>query len=305
LNRAVALCSAAALVACRAAAPPPAHAALVNGDPISNADLDAELTHSLAERGEDGAAQAPEAERRELRRLALERLVAEKLLLQAARARELTVSDEDVEREMQSLRADHPSDEEWRAHLKAGGFDEAALRERMRERMLIGRLLTSEVSLRVALGADDVHEYYRAHRDEFREAEAVRCAQILTRTLDEAKAAVTRLRRGEPFEKVAAEVSRSPDAREGGDVGWFSRGTMPDAFDQGCFGLSKGQLSEPVVSPWGVHVFKLLDRRGQREAPFEEARPRIEKKMRAEKESEARAAYIERLKAQARIEVTP
>jgi peptidyl-prolyl cis-trans isomerase C/foldase protein PrsA len=293
-----------ALSACRAAPPPPTHAALVNGETIGLDELDAELRRALAERGDEGAAaQVPEEEVKKLRALTLERLIAERLLLQTARLREIKVSDEDVERELQSQKSGFGSEEDWNAHLAASGLDEKALRERGRARLLIVRLLASEVIARVGLGADDARNYFEAHRDEFREPEQVRCAQILVRTADDAKAALGRLRRGELFEKVAAEVSRSPDARQGGDVGWFARGAMPEKFDEACFTLYKGQISEPVVSPYGVHVFKLLDKRGKQELTFDEARPRIEKRVRAEKESEAQAAYVERLRAQAKIEV--
>ena len=71
---------------------------------------------------------------------------------------------------------------------------------------------------------------------------------------------------------MARQAGTSPDARGGGDLGWFSKGTMPKVFDDTCFSLQTGKLSGVVASPYGYHVFKVLGRRGPRTRKFEDVK---------------------------------
>ncbi len=63
------------------------------------------------------------------------------------------------------------------------------------------------------------------------------------------------------FPEAAKKYSESPTKKHGGDVGWFGfRGKMPAAFSDVAFRLKVGEISEPVVSPFGVHLIQVTDR---------------------------------------------
>jgi peptidyl-prolyl cis-trans isomerase SurA len=62
------------------------------------------------------------------------------------------------------------------------------------------------------------------------------------------------------FADAAKAHSQSPTAKTGGDLGWIERHQpMPEAFSRAAFALEKGQFSEPVVSPFGVHLITVAD----------------------------------------------
>jgi parvulin-like peptidyl-prolyl isomerase len=68
-----------------------------------------------------------------------------------------------------------------------------------------------------------------------------------------------RLDSGEPFVELSREVSRAPNADTGGGLGLLSRGTLPEELDSVVFSLAAGDISDPVASPAGYHVFQVLE----------------------------------------------
>ncbi len=103
----------------------------------------------------------------------------------------------------------------------------------------------------------------------------VHAAHILVSTEEEANQALERIRNGEPFEVVAAEVSRDENnAYKGGDLGWFGRGRMVQAFEEVAFNLPVGEVSEPVQTEFGWHIIKVYDRREVPTTPAEQEEQR-------------------------------
>jgi parvulin-like peptidyl-prolyl isomerase len=86
-----------------------------------------------------------------------------------------------------------------------------------------------------------------------------RVRQMLLPTLEEAEVARRRVAAGEPFIEVSREMSKAANALTGGELGVLTRGTLPEELDNVVFSLSEGEVSEPVRSPAGYHVFQVLD----------------------------------------------
>src|SRR5690606_15538756 len=68
---------------------------------------------------------------------------------------------------------------------------------------------------------------------------------------------------GADFAAVAQRESADPGTRDrGGDLGQFTRGQMTEVFDEAAFSLPVGQLSEPILSPFGYHLIRVEERQG-------------------------------------------
>ncbi|MCJ7506586.1 peptidylprolyl isomerase [Candidatus Bathyarchaeota archaeon] len=87
----------------------------------------------------------------------------------------------------------------------------------------------------------------------------VHCAHILVKTEQEAKMVLERLKKGEKFANMAAEVSLCPSRKRGGDLGIFTRGKMVKEFENAAFSLQKGETSPVVKTKFGYHIVKRLE----------------------------------------------
>ncbi len=89
-----------------------------------------------------------------------------------------------------------------------------------------------------------------------------------------------RISSGESFEKLAGEFSADPgSASQGGDLGFFGRGVMDEAFEDAAFGLKPGELSEPVRSRFGYHLILLEEIKAPKITPFEQVRDKLRKEL--------------------------
>lgn len=112
-------------------------------------------------------------------------------------------------------------------------------------------------------------------------------------TLAEARDLRARAVAGANFARLAEENSQDPgSARQGGDLGFFSRGQMVAPFDEAAFALKVGEISEVVETPFGYHIIKLEERRGP---SFAEIKDTFREQARASKMMAATQEYITRL----------
>jgi peptidyl-prolyl cis-trans isomerase C len=105
--------------------------------------------------------------------------------------------------------------------------------------------------------------------------EEVHARHILLDNEADAKKAYDRVKAGEDFAKVAKEMSKDPGATDGGDLGWFTRDRMVKEFADAAFALKPGDISQPVKSQFGWHVIKLEDRREKAPPSLDQVKPQI------------------------------
>jgi hypothetical protein len=150
--------------------------------------------------------------------------------------------------------------------------------------------------------------FYRANLQFFRIPEMVHAAHIV-RNIDEQndessarhaiKQAAAELARGRPFSEVADELSDC--AGNGGDLGFFPRGQMVDAFDEVVFRLPPGRVSAIFRTEFGFHIAKVLEKRAAGIQPFELVRDEIERRLLAEKRQAALNRFVDDLRGKADI----
>lgn len=270
-----------------AVAPRPAVVATVGADVI----LASELREELERVGLEAGGETEPAVFSDLRDGVLDALVERRLLLAEARATGVVVTDDEVER-LVARRAAAAA----QASVADAIPSPAEMESRLREQLLVDRLLVREVVGRTALGPDEARKWYDEHREQLGRGERVRARQIVTRTNEEAQAVRKEALRGVDFEALAREHSIVPDAKAGGDLGWFSRGQMPPVVEDASFALRKNQIGEVVSSPWGYHVFKVIERDDGAVPSFAAAEKSIELELRRRAVARAQSEYVANLR---------
>lgn len=230
----------------------------------------------------------------------LETLIERTLLLQAAAAAGVSVTPEEVDRRVLALASEYP----------AGTFDEAlaksqtsraALKRSTRDQLITEKLLALEVHSRVAVTEEQIRQYYEEHTADFVEPEQVHAQQIVVKGLDEAKRVQQQLWQGKKFSDLARRYSLSPDARVGGDLGFFARGNMPPAFDEVVFKLNAGGTSEVVSTEYGFHLFRVIEKKPGHKRELAEVRALIEERLLSSLRAEGQKRYVNALREKANI----
>ncbi len=232
----------------------------------------------------------------------LKKLIESELLLQEAEVRNLTVTDEELDREISQLKEDYPKDT-LNEVLERIGLKLEEWREDRKEKLLIDKLIKREIDSVIHVSDDEVREYYEANKDQFQLPLMVRARQIVVATEEEASALRTRLIRGEDFAEIARIHSLSPDAEAGGDLGVFAKGQMPEKFDEIVFRYRVGSISKVVKSPYGYHIFKVEDRMRPRLQNIEEVRDQISAGIFQGRQEAFFKEWLDSLKVQAKINI--
>lgn len=243
-----------------------------------------------------------EEEKGDLERSFLVQVIDRELALAEADRLGVSVTSEEVEAALREHRRDYPGDA-FEQMLGAKGITLDDWRRDLEEGLLMEKVVRQAVYAKVAVAESEVDDYYQEHRDEFDRPAQVRARQIVVAGKDEGQRVLGLLRQGESFAEMARQNSLSPDAEEGGDLGFFARGDMPPEFDAIVFTLPAGRISDLVQSEYGFHIFLVEERREALRLPLSTVRAEIRDGLLAEKEERAYQQWLQDLRGRATIEV--
>lgn len=290
----------------------PAVVARVNGTEISGVELDQSIAAAAARMG--GA--IPADQRDAVVRALVDDLVARELLLQATKARGIEISEAELDGRVEQLRGRAGGSAQFDSHLKAQNMTVEKLREQMKGRLAISKLVLTEIAPDVSITPEQVSSYYAANPDEFTQPESIRASHILIRVPERAGAAEKTTARdraaalreealgGADFAALARENSDDEGSEaKGGDLGFFPRGSMVSPFEAAAFALELGEISEVVESRFGYHVIRLTERRAAQPVPIERVRGRLEQVLKHRQRQEEVNSFVEARKAEGKIEI--
>ena len=159
--------------------------------------------------------------------------------------------------------------------------------------------------------AAEVEKYYTEHAQEFATPRQVNVAHVLARVGETGGSAaedkartkiadvIRRAKAGEDFGRLAKELSDDPgSAKNGGEIGFVSKGQLVPDFEAAMLTLKKGEISpEPVRSPFGFHAIKVLDINEGGKKPLSEVAPQIRERLQSEAAEQAAKAKAEEARA--------
>lgn len=184
-------------------------------------------------------------------RAELEALIAEKLLQQAAAQKGVSVSESEVSARLQLLQQNAGSVEQFNQQLEALGITLAIVRQQIQTQIL------GEKVLGLAVSDEEIQRYFELNRPRLDFPARVRLRRLVVNEEAKARQAHERLKRGESFTKVTAEMSDYPDVRANqGEFGvWQQYGGVDSVIEEYAFKLQKGQYSESF--PYGSDFYIL------------------------------------------------
>ena len=175
---------------------------------------------------------------------------------------------------------------------------ESAFKEqlaRVKDELLVNYAAAKAVS-GVRVTDEEAKKFFDEHPEQFAGEETVSASHILVE--DEAKALelLADIREGKiTFEEAAAEHSKCPSGRNGGNLGEFGRGQMVPEFDTACFEMAIGELRGPVKTQFGYHIIRLNGKNAAEPIPYERIKEEIRRRLTAEKQEAAYRSKINQL----------
>jgi peptidyl-prolyl cis-trans isomerase C len=289
----------------------PAVLAHVNSENVTKADFDRLLRNVELTNG----APVPADRRDEIYRRVLDELVTYTLLKQEAKARNIIVTDAEVEEQLTAMRQAAKTEEAFKKALAARKMTLERLKTDARAEIAISKMMKAQVESTAEATDAEVRDYYDKNPDRFTRSEMVRASHILLRVdpnADEATkkqtrakidAVLKRARSGEDFGALAQQNSQDGSAPQGGDLGYFPKEKMVKEFADVAFAMKTGDISDVVPTQFGVHIIRVTDRKPAGTVPLDEVGPKVKQFLTEQKKQQQAQAFIAEVKQKAKIEV--
>ena len=257
----------------------------------------------------------PEAEIRKqlttIRQRAIDQAIGARLLFEEAEKLDIKISEADIDKRVGSMEEQAGGRESFEEIMARQGLDEKTLREQIRRGRKVDKLIAHITSSVAEPTEDDIREHFESHRGEYRLPQRVLAQHILVKAEDdnrtEARERIENLRRlaldGADFSDLASDHSDCPSGRQGGSLGWFSRGMMVPAFDQAAFDMPVGAISDVIETEFGYHIIYKTDQAEEKEADFDVARDKVREFLRHTRRGEVITAHVAGLRAKADVKI--
>tara|TARA_B100000686_G_scaffold274846_1_gene293095 strand:- start:1393 stop:2325 length:933 start_codon:yes stop_codon:yes gene_type:complete len=167
---------------------------------------------------------------------------------------------------------------------------------------LTKKLIHERVNSKLSVSDKEMREYFDKS-DKFHKKEQVRALHIMVESEADIIEIQKEIRRKQKsFSRLAKDYSLGPEGVQGGDLGYFEAGQMPEEFDD-VFKLKINKVSDIIRTPYGFHLFKVVDKVQERKMNFEESRSMIKNILLQDLQDKVFQEWFLNLKQNARIDI--
>ncbi len=237
-------------------------------------------------------------------------LIDQDLMVQKAKDLDIKVEPEVVKR-LDEIRKESKfaTQEELQAEVEKQGMVWKDFEDNIRRNLLMREVIGREVGSRVIVTHEDTRKYYEAHKQEFTFPEGVHLAEILVSTENRkpeeaekrAKDALAEIKAGGRWAVVAKKYSDHPSAADGGDIGFFKAGTLAPTLADAIAKLDDNEYTDLMHTKFGYMILKVLERRKQGIAKYEEVEPRVSEMLYNQQIEPALREYLRTLRKESYI----
>ena len=205
----------------------------------------------------------------------LEQLILESIQVQLGTRAGIRIDDRAVNEAIARIAGrNQMSVATFRRNLEADGLSFDQVREDIRRELILNQVRQRQIAQRVQISEQEIVNFLASPEGQAQQQVEYNLAHILIPTPDNASPAniqsaerragelSAQLRQGADFQTLAIANSGGQNALEGGDLGWRRVEQLPTLFAEQAVKMSKGEISEPIRSPAGFHIFRLVDTRG-------------------------------------------
>jgi parvulin-like peptidyl-prolyl isomerase len=217
---------------------------------------------------------------REARLRFLLQLLEEMIVLRRAEELHLSISPEEMQEAVGGIERDY-GDGSFETIFIKQAISSETWHERLKRQLLVEKVVREELLEGISVTPEEISQYYDEHREEWTRGEQVSAQHILLPSKELAERVLAQVKKGEDFATLAREHSEAPESEKGGDMGFVVRGQLPKFLEDPLFALPLGKVSTVIKTPYGYHIFKVVERRRAGETKIDDwidkIRDRIQK----------------------------
>lgn len=231
----------------------------------------------------------------------INQLIERKIVLQEAKKLKIDVEDRELEQKLKEI-SEHFFTEDFKDVLRSNLITFNDWKKEMKEQMIFEKVVSQLVG-NIEIPDSDIKKYYYANLKNFKYNEMVHAYQILVKTNTEITEIKRDLDNGESFERLARIKSISPEGKNGGDLGYFTRDEMPPEIVNVVFNLPIGKISDIVKTDYGYHIFKVVDKKKGGIKSLSEVKEEIIEKLKLDKKNKFFKDWIKGLREKADVKI--
>ena len=243
-----------------------------------------------------------EEEKLILKTKGLNRIIRNNLLIMEASLSGISLSRDEYEVAFGEAKSGYEGDS-FREFLKDVGIPPKLWQTRLKNNLLINKLINTKFKVKLSDDETRARAYYKAHKERFEIGQMVHAFHIMVPSEDESKVVRSAIKsQKKSFSELARMYSLAPEAPIGGDLGYFEIGQMPEEFGV-IAQLKKNQVSEVIKTPYGYHIFKIIDVKTPRQLSFSESKKNIFKQFAIDDQSDNFKKWLMELKKNSKIKI--
>jgi peptidyl-prolyl cis-trans isomerase C len=312
----------------------------VNKENIMKSEFDKLYNTAIEQMKQLSSKEISKEEDELLKQKVLDQLIAQKLLLQEAKKRNIKVTKRELEDGIKTVKSRFPSDQMFLQELKKENLTEKQFEKQIEEQIMVLKLTEEVVKKNMVKPTEnDARELFNKivklidkkdvklqgdEQDELKLLaqlvqryfdEQVRVRHILIRVdpnasqkeKEEAKKKImeikSRIDKGEDFTTLAQKFSEDPGSKDrGGDLGFIAKGDTVEEFEKAAFSLKEGQVSDIVETKYGYHIIKVIERKPKRTPDFEQIKEDLIQFLARKNAEKSYDEFVESLKKKADIQ---
>ena len=255
-------------------------AAVVNDEVVTERDLNDRLRLVILTSGIRDSEQA----RTRLAPQVLRSLIEESLQLQEAKRLNIQVEQAEIDKALANIAARNKlSVDQMKSFLVSNGVNLDSLMRQVRAQIAWLKVVNRTIRPNVTVTVDQLDLAVQEARDSQGQPEYLLSEIVLPvdnpaqadKVAQDAQRLAQTLRDGANFESLAHQVSSAASAERGGDLGWVNSASIPGELQATLDRMRPGDISDPLSSPIGYHIFWLRDQRVA-PAPVDASRAAVE-----------------------------
>jgi peptidyl-prolyl cis-trans isomerase SurA len=249
-------------------------------------------------------------------------LIDQQLLLEKGKDLGIT-GDTELIKKLDQMRKEMnlESMEDLEKAAQAQGISFEDFKQNMRNQIITQQVIGREVGQKLIIDKAEEKKYYDEHQKELDQPEQIKLSEILISTekkakditeeqqLEAAKAKADNLldqiQKGAKFEDIAKKYSDGPSAAQGGDLGYFKRGTLAKEIEDITFAMKPGDFSKVVRTRQGYVILKVVEHHDAGIPPLNQIEAHIQDAVYMQKLQPALREYLTKLREQAFIDIKP